>query len=124
MAKTTVVRKDTVKTFTDNHVLVCRPTKWGNPFPVSKHGRLKSLQLYRDWLQDKPLLLDQLDELQGKILVCHCAPQPCHADILAVLADQDVFTCDQDGRFVTSDGTRFDFVISSPTYFHLVAETT
>jgi len=32
-------------------------------------------------------LLDQLDNLQGKVLGCHCKPLACHGDILAELAN-------------------------------------
>jgi hypothetical protein len=40
---------------------------------------------YREWLDEQPALLARISngELTGRALACWCAPQPCHADILA-----------------------------------------
>lgn len=76
-------------------VYVGRPTKWGNPFIIGKDGtREEVIDKYADWLDDMILnqnkvdLADVLDELQGKDLVCWCAPLPCHADVLLELANK------------------------------------
>ncbi|RTL63807.1 MAG: DUF4326 domain-containing protein, partial [Hyphomicrobiales bacterium] len=37
---------------------------------------------YERWLADQRHLLRSLDELRGCDLVCFCAPQPCHGDLL------------------------------------------
>ena len=69
-------------------VYVGRPSKWGNPFVVGRVGsREEVVAKYADWLDGMIHngRLD-LDELQGKDLVCFCAPLPCHADILLELA--------------------------------------
>ena len=80
-------------------VYVGRPSKWGNPFthmPVSKTaalyhcgGREEAVESYRQHitLGLGRHLLDDLDELRGKDLVCWCAPLACHADILLELAN-------------------------------------
>jgi len=70
-------------------VYIGRPGKWGNPFEMSKdHDRYDVIQAYRTWLVAQPeLLLSLRDELRGKVLGCWCAPQACHGDILAQLAD-------------------------------------
>lgn len=97
-------------------VYVGRPTKWGNPFKIGLHGnREKVVKLFRSLAkdvfipfieQDRTLSFDfgsdeaneawkitfgreDILELKGKDLVCWCAPQPCHADILLELANAD-----------------------------------
>ena len=56
-----------------------RPSKWGNPFVIGKHGD-------RDHVCDifENLILPTLDvsELRGKDLVCWCAPLRCHCDAI------------------------------------------
>lgn len=69
-------------------VYVGRPSKWGNPFVVGKHGtRERVIEAYRLWLLRGNPLRAQLTELEGKDLVCWCAPLPCHADVLLELAN-------------------------------------
>lgn len=69
-------------------IYVGRPTKWGNPFSISKHHtRAQVIAMYERWLLDNPALLADLHELRGKDLVCYCAPLPCHADVLLRLAN-------------------------------------
>ena len=83
-------------------VYVGRPTKWGNPWRVGeKHPmdghrltREEVIEIHRSELpqmltakrNDGTVILN-LGELQGKDLVCWCAPLPCHADILLKLAN-------------------------------------
>lgn len=70
-------------------VYVGRPSKFGNPIHLqSERGRESVLQRYEDWLMTQPeLLAAARAELRGKDLVCHCAPKPCHADILMRIAN-------------------------------------
>jgi hypothetical protein len=42
---------------------------------------------YRLWLPRQPGLMARLSELRGKDLICWCAPDPCHADVLLELAN-------------------------------------
>lgn len=70
-------------------VYVGRPSKWGNPFVVGRHGtRDEVVALYEDWLKRQPHLMASLRELRDKDLVCHCAPSKCHADILLRYANR------------------------------------
>jgi hypothetical protein len=70
-------------------VIVHRPSKWGNPFPISPtQNRLTVIEKYRQHLLASPHLLKDIGELKGKNLVCWCAPAPCHADILLELANK------------------------------------
>ena len=66
-----------------NWVWVDRTTIWGNPFRIGPDGdRLEVIARYEQHLLNSPELLAQLDGLRGKDLRCHCAPLPCHADVL------------------------------------------
>jgi hypothetical protein len=71
-------------------VYVGRPSKWGNPFKIGKHGtREQVIEAYRLWLL-RGNLKDDLNELKGKDLVCWCSPLPCHADVLLELANKNL----------------------------------
>ena len=70
-------------------VSVAAPSKWANPY---RHVRPRSVAvvLYRDLhLPSRPDLDPR--ELRGRSLACYCPrDQPCHADVLLDLANQDV----------------------------------
>jgi hypothetical protein len=69
-------------------VTVTRPTRWGNPFPISpERDRDEAVRLYREYaeqrVKDEP---GWLEPLRGKVLCCWCGPdQLCHADVLLAL---------------------------------------
>ena len=72
-------------------IRIDRRTRWGNPFVIGKDGtREEVIEKYRDhlWSQIRTgkLSLDDLAGLHGKDLACHCAPQPCHGDVLSKAA--------------------------------------
>lgn len=72
-----------------DEIYIGRPSKWGNPFVIGRHGnRAEVIDRYRTYLSLRPELMDSLGELRGRQLACHCAPKPCHGDVLAELADQ------------------------------------
>jgi len=65
-----------------------RKSKWANPFKLSREGNHNLvIAMYRRWLLQQPNLLAALPELRGKDLVCWCAPERCHGDILIELAN-------------------------------------
>lgn len=68
-------------------VYIGRPSKWGNPFAIGKDGnRAEVIKKYREYLYSNPeLLAAAKNELAGKDLVCFCAPQACHGDVLVAL---------------------------------------
>ena len=72
-------------------VYVGRPTKWGNPFIMSKEAdRTHVVEQYKAWIQSQPELQRQaIRELRGRHLVCWCAPKPCHADVLLKIANEE-----------------------------------
>jgi len=66
---------------------VGRGTKWGNPFRIGWDGnREEVIAKFEAWIKTKPELMAALPELRGKVLACHCAPLPCHANVLLKLA--------------------------------------
>lgn len=70
-------------------IYIGRPTKWGNPFVVGKHGtRQEVIEKYRAWIVNQPELLAALGELKGQNLACYCAPKACHGDVLLELANK------------------------------------
>lgn len=72
-------------------VYVGRPTKFGNPFPITGDSkRAVVVAEYRQWLNApgrEALREAARHELRGKDLVCWCAPLPCHADVLLEVAN-------------------------------------
>lgn len=70
-------------------VYVGRPTKWGNPFEIGRDGsREEVVRKYEEWIVTQPHLMAALGELRGKVLGCWCAPEACHGDVLARLANR------------------------------------
>lgn len=73
---------------TKDAVYIGRPSKWGNPFVIGKDGtREEVIQKYEAWIKTQPLM-NALHELRGKDLVCWCAPEACHGDVLIRLANE------------------------------------
>ena len=69
-------------------VRIDRRTKWGNRFRIGKDGtREEVIALYRAelWrrIRTGEVSLEELASLHGKTLACHCAPLPCHGEVLA-----------------------------------------
>ena len=68
-----------------------RKSKWANPFRVpynaGQEHRDQAVAMYRAWLQQQPNLLAALPELREKDLICWCAPEACHGDVLIELAN-------------------------------------
>jgi hypothetical protein len=69
-------------------VYIGRPSKWGNPFVIGRDGtRSEVVARYRSYLLGNTQLMAALPELAGKDLVCWCAPDACHGDVLVELAN-------------------------------------
>lgn len=70
-------------------VYVGRPSRFGNPFEIGKHGtRAEVIEKYRRVLLSQPeLVRDVKKTLRGRDLECWCAPLPCHADVLLEVAN-------------------------------------
>ena len=69
-------------------VRIDRRTRWGNPFLIGRDGdRDQVIARYRAdlWrrIRAGEIALDALAALHGRDLACHCAPAPCHGEVLA-----------------------------------------
>jgi Domain of unknown function (DUF4326) len=84
-------------------IVVSRPSRWANPFPVVGADRAAAIQSYRRWLDDpnaqpvrcgaktyqRPAREAIIATLRGHDLACWCPlDQPCHADVLLELANR------------------------------------
>ena len=74
-----------------NVVVLTRPTKWGNPYPLSL-GRHEAVRRHQDDLLAGGLAVNVEDvkrELRGRDLACYCPlDEPCHADVLLQVANE------------------------------------
>jgi len=70
-------------------IYIGRPSKWGNPFIIGKHGtRNQVIHKYRKMILSRPEFVTLIrTELRGKDLVCSCSPSPCHGDVLMEIAN-------------------------------------
>ena len=78
-------------------VLICRPSKWGNPYS-HKEGTLaefkvatrkEAVEKYEEYLLQNEELMLSLYELKYKTLGCWCKPsKSCHGDILKKYVDR------------------------------------
>lgn len=115
MADTTVQQRHRTKGWRkpEGSVVVDRTSRWGNPFRVGEeiaatdeeYGLVvwipqnahDAVTLFARWLDGvtdlgdddrREWILDHVHELAGKTLLCWCPqPGPCHAHVLAELAD-------------------------------------
>jgi hypothetical protein len=61
-----------------------------SPFRPGRDGsREEVVAKYRQYLMDRPDLLALLPGLRGRKLGCWCVPEPCHAEVIAELADTE-----------------------------------
>lgn len=76
-------------------VYIGRPSIYGNPFEIGKHGtREEVVEKYRAMLFHNDVFWSVKRAeirlaLKGKDLVCWCAPKACHGDVLLELANGD-----------------------------------
>lgn len=76
--------------------LVDRTTVFGNPFIIGRDGtRDEVIRKYIKWImtpEQRELRVRIRRELRGKNLICHCAPQLCHAEVILVIANTRGFS--------------------------------
>jgi Domain of unknown function (DUF4326) len=89
MAK--VLNKHHIGYIPKNAVYVGLGSPYGNENKIGKDGsRAEVIEKYRVWLETQPALIERVKrELKGKDLVCYCAPQACHADLLLKIANSE-----------------------------------
>jgi len=65
-----------------------KASKWANPFKISATcTRAQAVTRYSLHIMNDMALMDALHELKDKTLGCWCAPDECHGDVLAALAE-------------------------------------
>lgn len=66
-------------------VYIGRGSPWGNPFRIGKDGdRALVIAKFRAYAEAKIKVEPHwLEPLEGKDVVCFCAPLACHGDVLA-----------------------------------------
>lgn len=79
-------------------IYIGRPSKWGNPFSHKKgtsakykvKSRKEAIEAYEEWITagEGNHLLNDLHELEGKVLGCWCKPKSCHGDVLIKLIEE------------------------------------
>jgi hypothetical protein len=66
----------------DRGIYIDRPSALGNPFVIGKDGtRAAVIRKYEAWLAQQAAQRDIC-------LVCWCAPEPCHGDIIQRAIEQ------------------------------------
>jgi hypothetical protein len=91
-----VVNKDRGEKY---DVYIGRGSEFGNPYAIGFDGdrdeviRKFAYDFERDFLRGGAELKEKLKQFKGKRLGCHCAPAPCHGDVLA-----EYLNCLDDGR--------------------------
>lgn len=88
-------------------VSVARPSRWGNPCRIGRfrdYGAADAVRDYTLWVNrdmsvrsfdgvfgKPPNIYEIRTALRGKNIACWCPPdQPCHADVLLELANQNI----------------------------------
>jgi hypothetical protein len=79
-----------------HYVYVGRPGRqytgyFGNPFKLNpSEPRGATIERFETWarrrLETDLEYRQKVKDLHGKTLICFCAPEPCHGDVLAKLA--------------------------------------
>ena len=74
--------------FIDGQRYPINSSKWHNPYKIGIDGdRDTVIDKYADYIQNSDLI-NQIGELNGKVLGCWCAPEKCHGDVLIQLLKQ------------------------------------
>lgn len=70
-------------------VYIGRPSVWGNPFFIGVDGNREDvIRKYKWWLLNNKALCERARrELKDRVLGCWCSPEPCHGDVLALVAN-------------------------------------
>ncbi|AAQ63370.1 T4 NrdA.1-like protein [Burkholderia phage BcepNazgul] len=76
--------------YPDDCIYIGRPSVWGNPFVIGRDGtREEVIAKYREHVLNSPSLMSFLPTIRGRNLVCFCAPEACHGDVLLDLANPE-----------------------------------
>lgn len=86
-------------------IYIGRPGPYGNPYShvygtamYTVGTREEAIARHKKWVLSQPEFVAKIKaELAGKVLGCHCAPLPCHGDMLAAIANPQIVYVDMDG---------------------------
>ena len=70
-----------------------RSGPFGNPFPMrtpTLSERERAIAKYREWVMQRPEMVELIKTQQGKPWVCHCAPKRCHCEVNVEIANTAV----------------------------------
>lgn len=77
-----------------------KDSKWKNPFAIDKKAedqkaeRKKVIDKYEKYIRGNKKLLNDIEELRGKVLGCWCKKNgkniPCHGDVLVKLLNEKI----------------------------------
>ena len=89
-------------------IYIGRGTKYGNPYTVDAHG-MQAMVLYLEYFlrrfdDDRCVYgasnwIAALWSLRGHVLVCSCAPRPCHGDAIVSWIHAVDYRLGMQGRF-------------------------
>lgn len=69
-------------------VSIMRPNKYGNPYFLGRDGtRRQVIAKYEKYIRSVFDREEVIADLEGKDLLCCCAPEPCHGDWLLTWAN-------------------------------------
>ena len=91
--------------YEDYDVYIGRGSEFGNPFTHIKDRETKAqfivrtredaIRSYRQWIYDRPDLLEKIETLRGKKLGCYCkrpgAEKSCHGDVIIEILNSRQF---------------------------------
>ncbi len=67
-------------------------SKWANPYSIYDTGSVETaVEKYREYVTRSPSLMNDIMELDGKVLGCWCKSTPeklCHGDVLVDLVEK------------------------------------
>lgn len=77
-----------------SYVYIGRPTPWGNPWVLGRHGgREEVIEMFRTWWYSEinaPMRAHALEVIpDGAVLGCWCKPKRCHGDVIAEFLNRE-----------------------------------
>jgi hypothetical protein len=88
-----VVNMRRLKPILPTDVRVDRATMFGNPYTMGLHrSREQAVQMFEEYalkrIATDPIFRAGVKALRGKRLFCWCAPERCHAEVLAKICEE------------------------------------
>lgn len=73
-------------------IYIGRGSIWGNPYVIGQDGsRDEVIAKYKEHLKSQirsgQITVNQLKQLNGKVLGCFCKPKACHGDVIVLAVE-------------------------------------